>query len=282
MNFINQKVTHKKFGTGKIIDMTEQSMEVSFKEASRKFVFPDAFEQHLVIEDTNLNGALQQLIEEKQKLKLILEQEHQQKIADQREKMYLQAQSENIMKYYKLHPESQMAFACEDNGEEAIQSWNVNVGLVKTGANKGKPNKPSRLHQNSAVILTTLAPGAEEKTRKIVGVYMVKENFVGKLSESGNVPAHAKYKMQLTDKEQLDFWSYYSNKKSPESITTSKTQVRYFDNMWMAQILQDIVELKETVEEKQLAYDFFVHFCKANKIASTKIPAANGPLLVLA
>ena len=109
---------------------------------------------------------------------------------------------------------------------------------------------------------------------------MVEENFIGKLSEDGYIPAHSKYRIQLTEQEaeQMLFWNYYVNEKFTHKMTWNTGKHRYFDNVWMAQILRDIVSLKTDPQEKELAKQFFTHFCKMNEITAQELPQPNGAL----
>lgn len=54
---------------------------------------------------------------------------------------------------------------------------------------------------------------------------------------------------------------------------------RYFDNLWMAQILRTIISLKTDPQEKELAQQFFKHYCKMNQITASELPEHNGTLL---
>lgn len=185
------------------------------------------------------------------------------------------------MKNFKLHPESQLVFWCDTEEQQtAFSDWKVFSGLTKSGVNKGKPVKPIRLHLNSAVLLTAVDENSPEKERRILGVYMVEENFIGKLSEDGYIPAHSKYRIQLTEQEaeQMLFWNYYVNEKFTHKMTWNTGKHRYFDNVWMAQILRDIVSLKTDPQEKELAQQFFTHFCKMNEITAQELPQPNGAL----
>jgi hypothetical protein len=153
--------------------------------------------------------------------------------------------------------------------------------VIKSGSNKGKPNKPIRLHQNSAVLLTATDSSMPEKDRRILGVYMVNEDFIGKICEDGYIPAHSKYRLQLTEQEsdQMLFWKYYVNEKLPHKMTWNTGKYRYFENLWMAQILHDIVSLKSDPEEQELAQQFLKHFCKMNQISEHELPEPNGALM---
>ena len=61
-------------------------------------------------------------------------------------------------------------------------------------------------------------------------------------------------------------------------MTWNTGKHRYFENLWMAQILHDIVSLKSDPEEQELAQQFLKHFCKMNKIAAEDLPKPNGTL----
>ena len=62
-------------------------------------------------------------------------------------------------------------------------------------------------------------------------------------------------------------------------MTWNSGRHRYFDNVWMAQILQDIVALKNGSEEVELAQSFLEHFCDMNRLKETDLPSPNGALV---
>ena len=47
----------------------------------------------------------------------------------------------------------------------------------------------------------------------------------------------------------------------------------------MAQILLDIVSLKSDPSERELAQQFFKHFCKMNQITAQELPKPDGALM---
>lgn len=282
MNLINKKVTHKRFGTGNIVNHNDTIIEINFATENKKFVFPDAFGKHITLHDRTVAESLKKIIQEREmeQEKEELKKEEERKL--QREKYELRIEHEKLMKNHKLHSESQMVFWCDKDEQNSFSSeWKVFSGVIKSGNNKGKPNKPIRLHQNSAVLLTSRDSSIPEKDRRILGVYMVKEDFIGRVCEDGYIPAHSKYKLQLTEQEaeQMLFWKYYVNEKSPQRMTWNTGKYRYFANLWMAQILLDIISLKSDEKEKELAQQFFTHFCKMNKITTQELPKPNGALM---
>jgi hypothetical protein len=282
MNLINEKVTHKSFGLGSIVKHNDTSIEIHFATENKKFVFPDVFGKHLKLHDKIAADSLEKIIQRQETERKEEEWKKEEGKRLQRKNQELRMEHEKLMKNHKLHPESQMVFWCdteEQNG--SFSEWKVFSGVIKSGNNKGKPNKPIRLHQNSAVLLTGIDSSMPEKDRRILGVYMVNEDFIGKLCEDGFIPAHSKYRLQLTEQEsdQMSFWKYYVNEKSPHKMTWNSGKYRYFDNLWMAQILLDIVSLRSDPEERELAQQFFEHYCKMNQISEQELSKPNGALM---
>src|SRR5699024_10436629 len=104
--------------------------------------------------------------------------------------------------------------------------------------------------------------------------------FSGQLSEDGIVPAHAEFRIELSEKEadQMLFWNYYLNKNYPDRTAWNSGKYRYFDNVWTAQILKDIIALKTDEEEIKHVQSFLQYFCKMNVIDIDDIPEASGAL----
>ena len=281
MNLIDKKVMHKSFGKGNIVDQDDEFVTIDFDKETKKFVFPDAFGKFLKLKDDSAQATLKQAItkfEAKQEqLEKEREEEQAQRILEQQRKNELK----KLLKNHRLHDKSQLVFWLEDTEEEqAFADWQVYAGEIRSGKNEGKPNKPVRLHQNSLVLLTKRDDNEEEKERKIVGLYMVEETFIGRLAEDGIIPAHSELRLKLTDEEAEDmlFWNYYINEKYPHRMTWNTGKYRYFDNIWGAQILKDIISLKKDPDELQLAEAFFLHFCKMNQLEPNEIPEPNGAL----
>ena len=282
MNLINKKVTHKQFGIGSIVKHNDSSIEIHFAVENKKFIYPDAFGKHLKLHDQSDANALEKIIQKKEleqkEAKWKLEEEEKL----QRKNREFRLEHEKLMRNHKLHSESQLAFWCDTEEQNRIFSeWKVFSGLTKSGTNKGMPSKPIRLFPNSAVLLTALDSDKPEKDRRIIGVYMVDEDFIGKLCEDGYIPAHSKYRLQLTEQEsnQLLFWEYYVNEKSPHKMTWNSGKHRYFNNAWMAQILFRIVSLKSNPKEREMAQQFLKYFCKKNNITTQELPKPNGALM---
>lgn len=282
MDLINKEVSHKRFGKGRIVNIDDSFVEVHFEKENKKFVFPDAFGKFLKLHDEKMASSINKVLEKKKEER---ERERQKKREARKrewEKQQLRMEREKLMRNLKLHPQSQVVFWCdEEEHNNVFTEWQVFTGIIKSGKNKGTPRKISRIQPNSACLLTVRDSKADEKDRRIIGAYLVPENFIGKLREDGYIPAHPKYRLTLTEEEsnEMLFWKYYLNKKYPHKTTWNTGKYRYFDNIWMAQILRDIISLKKDPEEKELAQQFFDHFCKLNEISTDEIPEPNGALL---
>jgi len=282
MNLIDKEVTHKRFGKGSVVRHNDSLIEIHFATENKKFVFPDAFEKHLKLQDKSAANSLENIIQKRELERVKAEQEMEEEIDRQRKEQQLHLEHEKLMKNHKLHPESQMVFWCDDEERgKVFTEWKVFTGVIKSGNNKGKPNKPTRLYRNSVCLLTARDSSAPEEDRRILGVYMVNKDFIGKLCEDGYIPAHSEYRLQLTEQEsdRMPFWKYYLNEKSPNKMTWNTGKYRYFDNVWMAQILRDIVSLKRDTQEQELAQKFFEHFCRMNRILEEGLPEPNGALV---
>ena len=272
----------QRFGEGNIVKQNDSSIEIHFASENKLFVFPDVFGKHLKIHDQSDAKLLEGIIEKKEMEQKEEEWKKEEEKKRQRKKLLLRWEQEKLMKHHKLHPESQMVFWCDtEEQSSSLSEWKVFSGVIKSGTNKGNPSKPIRLHQNSAVLLTKRDSSMPEKDRRIIGVYMVNEAFIGKTCEDGFIPAHSKFKLQLTEQEsnQMLFWEYYANEKSPEKMTWNTGKYRYFDNSIMAQILLGIISLKIDPTERALAEQFFNHFCKMNQIIGQELSMPNGAIM---
>lgn len=281
MNLINKEVVHKSFGKGKIVDFADTYFVVNFKSGRKSFIYPDAFARYLTLVDKKASEEINRVL----KKHIIKQKEEEERVEQERilelEKRQRKLEVEKYLKNHRIHHSSQVAFNCQEEELDSIFSeWKVFVGAIKSGKNQGKPNKLVRTHQNSACIITLSIPGMEEKDRPIVGVYMVEETFVGRMREDGYIPAHSKYRIRLKEEEykKLPFWKYYINNRYPNSMTWNSGRYRYFDNIWMAQVLRDIVSMKED-EERDLAKEYFEYFCLKNQINENEIPEAGGVLM---
>ncbi len=282
MELLNEQVTHKSFGEGNVVGYDDSFVEVQFSLGNKKFVFPDVFGTHLILVDPKLAERVEKMKRDVQAERLEQSAEEERvRVMEEAERQRL-LEREKLIQNHKLSPVSQAAFWCDqDEAETVFTEWRIFTGLKKSGKSEGTPNKLVRLAHNSCCLITAREPDMKEEDRYILGLFMVDESFIGKLCEDGYIPAHQQYRLRLSDQEsrKLLFWNYYLNERYPTSMTWNSGGHRYFDNIWMAQILQDIVALKKGTEDLKLAENFLKHFCQMNRLVEADLPKPNGALL---
>lgn len=277
MNLINEKITHKVFGKGSIVDHDDSFITVDFSEDTKKFVYPDAFGEFITLKDGEMAKSLQKILVKREKKEKALEKERE----IEREKRAKEQRRRERIENLKIHESSQIVFWLDEEEQQNVfTDWNVFLGNVQSGKNKGEPNRAPRLSPNSAGILTVREPDQPETERRIIGLYMADETFVGNLSEDGMVPAHEDFRIKLTDEEaeKMLFWNYYINKTYPHRTTWNSGKYRYFDNEWTAQILKDLIALRTDEEQIKEIEKFLEYFCEMNGLNIEEIPEASGAL----
>ena len=277
MNLIDEGITHKVFGEGNIVDHDESIITVDFNKDIKKFVYPDAFGKFITLNDRNTAKHLKKVLLKRKKEEEILEKERE----EEKRQQALEQQRREKLKNHKIHESSQIVFWLDEEEQQNVfTEWEVFTGEVQSGKSKGQPNRAVRLRPNSAAVLTVRDSDQPETERQIVGLYMVTETFSGSLSEDGMIPAHQEFRIELSDEEaeKLLFWNYYINKNYPHRTTWNSGKYRYFDNVWTAQILKDIMALKTDEEQIKAVQDFFDYFCRMNVIDPDNIPEADGAL----
>lgn len=284
MDLTNKQVLHKSFGKGNIVDCDDSYLVINFKTGDKKFVYPDAFDGYLKLVDKKAANTVDKILQLQEKERKIEEEKIEKEKAKELEEQQRLVRIEKLIKGHKIHTSSQVVFNCEaEELDNIFTDWKIFTGTIKSGVNKGKTNKLIRVHQNSACLITSKDIGAPEKDRYILGLYMVDENFIGRLCEDGYIPAHSDYRIKLTEEEskKMPFWKYYVSNKYKNNMTWNSGIYRYFDNIWMAQILKDLVELKREQQDTDISQEFFDYFCFVNNIEEKNIPMPDGPLMRL-
>lgn len=278
MNLINEGITHKVFGEGHIIDQDASFVTIDFNEDTKKFVYPDAFQGFITLHNQNTAKTLEKVISKNEKIEAALEEKRE----EEKERQELERQRIEMLKNHKIHESSQIVFQLDEEEQQHVfTDWHVSTGEIQSGKNKGQPNRVARLRPNSASILTARASDQQETDRKIVGLYMVTETFSGNLSEDGIVPAHSEFRIELSEQEaeKMPFWNYYINKNYPHRTTWNSGKFRYFDNIWTAQMLKDLIALKTDEEQIKEVQNFLEYFCQMNALDINNIPKAYGALM---
>lgn len=277
MDLINKEITHKVFGTGNIIEQDEFIITIDFNEDIKKFVYPDAFRDFISLKDEKTAESLNKILFQRE----IEKAAHDKKLEEEKAEQMAEQQRKEKMRNHKIHESSQIVFSLdEEEKENVFTDWSVFTGTVQSGKNEGQPNRVARLSPNSAAVLTVRSEEEEETDRKILGLYMVDDSFFGNQIDDGMIPSHPEYKIELSEAEaeKMLFWNYYINKNYPHRTTWNSGKYRYFDNVWTAQILKDIIELKTDETEIKQTQAFLEYFCDINALDINNIPAADGAL----
>ena len=287
MNLVDKEVKHKVFGEGTVVKYDDSYIEVSFPADQGdivRFVFPDAFESYLTLLDQKAAGWVGKMVDirKKERREEELRLKKIRALKEKRRQKYLRREKIAKRRAPRIHPSSQSVFWCKPGEEDGIfTDWNVFTGAIKSGPRKGQYRRLARVRPNSACLLTARAPNRPEKERRILGAFMVKEDFDPQRCKDGYIPAHSEYRLRLSgqEAEKMLFWNYYLNERYPQRITWNTGRHRYFNNTWMAQILKDIIALKKKPREREYVQLFFTHFCQMNRININTLAKPRGALV---
>lgn len=263
MDLINKSVRHKIFGKGTICELNGNTVSAQFDSGIKKFVFPDVFRKHLMLNEKVCKKYVDDIIKEQD-----------QKARLKRQKRAAEAEKRKRIESLPLHPKSQAAFGFIDNDRnDVIDSRTILSGKYRTGDNRGKPRIPTRICPNSVCLLTFRDEKDLEENRYIWGAFMTKEDFIGSECRDGIIPAHDKYQVFLNDDDskKLKFWPYLKDETKGKTIRWGSVEIKYFSNTTMACILDDILKMNQKTKQKQLCKEFLDHFCKLNKIDKNNI-----------
>lgn len=255
MNLLNQSVTNSVYGQGVVTAQDKKYIYVSFSAGEKKFKYPEAFDGFLKLKDEFMqelvNAHMNQLKLKTQVIKKQEENEKQEKL--EKNKRTNKAKS-NVSTCVNI------AFKFEDYNYEPLEIDKVKVGSVKTGKNKGKPIKLSRIQNGGLCILTTKNPKMPESERCVFGAFLIEGSNKTKTSDEGFLFANPNYKLKLSEEESklVKFWGA----EVPQKATWSSGLHRYFENEEAIKILQKIVNIKKGTEEEALAESMYTHFCE--------------------
>jgi len=282
MKLEGKTVKHLRYGIGKITNFGGKSVEVQFEgTAGRKsFQYPQGFESFLQIQDIEMASEIADEISEKKKL---IEQARSEKeLARQLEEPQKSGEKTGSKKT-KLNKKNiviKCNFCNEGDATDCITYAKQNLNSVKAG----QQMDPEEITPETLAVLTTRTKGVKEEGRVIFALFMVKEQpEEGPGSMEGYIQADEDYKIALSFDEarQIKFWEFYYNEKKPDSIRMGSGLHRYLSDMQCAQMLREIVEVKEDEQEKEYAQNFLNHFCSLRKIDVGSIAKAEGGLVRL-
>lgn len=258
MHLLGKAIKHKTFGEGTITAISDNIIAVSFPRGEKKFLYPDAFEQFLKARDEKTQREIDRLLN-KRSMAEEAERKAAQEMLERRQRMA------NL----RVTLNSQAVFGLICNKiEDVLSNWTVSTGCYISGMSAGEPRIPIKLKPNSACLLTHCPEGANESERRIVGAFMVKEDFFGDLCTDGIIEAHEKYRIALEEGESLLLWDYFEESKRPKRW--GNTEYKYFPNTTMQKILADIKN-SLTSDRREIAEEFYRYFCKINRLTDYKI-----------
>ena len=254
MQLKGKKVTHVTFGPGVVTDVEDDIVTVAFVQGEKKFLFPGAFSRFLVFEDGESRERVEHMIRQ------IDREKEQQRQAKHKEHDRLKK-----LRQLKILPNSQAVFGfVENKREDVFSAWTVCSGHYVGGYSKGEPRVPVRLKPNSACLLTECAPGAPETGRRIIGVFMVREDFNGTSCSDGIIPAHEKYRIALEADETMPYWNYFESRGKPPRW--GKTEMKYFANLTMQRILYDLAGSVPNREKRRVSEELYRYFIAVNRL----------------
>lgn len=258
MELDGKRVTHKKFGDGRILKIHGNKMDVAFPSSVRTFIYPDAFDRFFVLRDEDLEGVVKADLKKRRKIK-------KRKTEELRKRLELTA----CIKGLKIKDNSHAVFGMrpkDNNLEEVLRSGAVYTGEFASGKRKGMPRVPKNLQMNSALVLTEKFEGTKEARRLIVGIAMVPEKFDGEKCEEGLVPAHPYYRVKWgPEEEDLYFWNYFD--KGDKRKTWGVSEMKYIRCEVVRHILQDMTDLTGDPEKKELLKEFCEYFAELNGLS---------------
>nr|WP_325185914.1 hypothetical protein [uncultured Oscillibacter sp.] len=254
MQLIGQPIKHGTFGKGIVTEWNDTTITICFSVGEKKFIYPDAFSEFLYLKNAAMQREVQELLNKREAAK---EAERQafQKLRERNQ----------LLQNLKISPQSQAVFDIKpDQYEELFSTWSVSTGCYVSGYSKGKPRVPERLKPNSMCLLTGCAAGRPEKERRIIGAFMVKEDFLGSHCRDGVIRAHPVYRLQLRTEDQIPFWPYVV--QEPEKQRWGGIALKYMTNKTGERILFDIKEQLHCDESQECAENFYQYYCKRNRL----------------
>lgn len=258
MQLMGTDVTHKTFGKGTITSMSDRVVTVGFSQGEKKFVYPDAFSDFLILNDKKAQKNIEEMAQKKEEAAVA-------------HREVLHAKHERMCRLRKLKPtpNSQAVFGLVQNEKADIfSSWNVTTGCYLSGYSKGEPRIPGRLKPNSACVVTECLPGMPEENRKVLGIFMVPDDFDGAACLDGQIQSHELYRIELEEEQQLFFWKYFEPANRPANW--GKTEFKYLSGEAVQAILYDILKMAPAQQRDSIAV-FYQYFCKLNQLETATL-----------
>lgn len=250
LRLVGAAVRHRSFGSGVIEGLNRDVLTVSFSQGRKKFIFPDAFEQFLRVEDKDVNSELERFLARRRG-----------KAQAKRQELHRRDQLRRRIREMKVLPASHAAFDLNaEQVRECLEKGSVPTGVYLSGYSKGSPRLAVRINPNSLCFLTALPKGSPESERRVLGAFMAAGDFFGQQSQAGLVRAHERYILAVGPDKAPRLWDFFAPEERPERF--GRVPFRYLDVNGAGRLLEEL--LKECRGEK--AEEFMAYFKKLNKI----------------
>ena len=256
MQLLGQPVRHNAFGTGVITGLSGNIITIDFAQGEKRFQYPDAFSRFLTLKDAGKQNEIRAGYERR----LRAERAERQKELERQERL-------GKIRSMKVTPYSQAALDIPwKEAKAAAEADAVSTGFYLSGYSKDRPRIPSRLKPNSACLLTTLETGCEEKERRILGAFMVRDDFWGAYCREGMIRAHDRYKLYLPSGSMLPYWNYFEQEEFVPRW--GKVVFKYFSSRVMQRILLDMCGVMDGTDQGETAAEFCDYFCAINRLSA--------------
>lgn len=262
-SIIGQPLKHIAFGEGTVSNINGNIIEVQFSEGIKKFLYPDAFSKYLILQDEQMQSEIVHL----NNIKLKKEKAVRMKRNEEQEKMWQ-------LRTLKIVKNSQAAFNIPFSDISKLsENCEVFTGCYLSGYSKGQPRIPNKINPNSACLLTALPDEKDESSRRIIGVFMVGEDFIGENCKDGIIKAHSKYSVFLPSDKYMPYWNYFE--QSARVSRWGQVPFKYFDNITMQSILSDMVRSLKKTNKATAAKNFYRYFCELNRLPADSVQVSS-------
>lgn len=253
MQLIGQPIKHNKFGRGIVTDWKDSIITVCFEIGEKRFIYPDAFANFLILQNDVIQQQIQEILNTREAKK-----EEERKILQEIQ------ERRNMLNSLKISPQSQAVFDIKpDKIDTVFDSWVVETGSYISGYSKGFPRIPDRLKPNSMCLLTARNKQQTEEKRRVIGAFMVEDDFLGSYCRDGIIHAHSCYRLQLPLEQQSLFWPYIV--KEPQKQRWGNVPFKYMSNYAAEKILFDL-KSRVCEDEQRCIEEFYQYFCEMNRL----------------
>ena len=254
MNINGHAIRHKTFGSGVITAFTESIITISFSEGEKKFIYPDAFKEHLVLKDKKMQAYITAQIAEK-KAEINRQRQIEQSEQERRKKLLNFTITANSHAVFDVAP---------DHTLQVCEAYTVSTGQYLSGYSKGQPKIAVKLKPNSACLFTERAIGKSEQERRIIGAFMVREDFFGEDSRDGLIVGHPKHRMLIPAGNPLFFWELFGQGAMQR---WGNIAFKYCSSTEMNYILSQMVQILANTDQQESAFAFYKYFCAINRLS---------------